>query len=736
MYGTRSTSSANQSLNTRIDLKILPEDFFSVNNTWSTEKKLRRKMAKRNVPKKNSWARDHLAFVISISLFFFIIFLALAISLGLYLDALAKSDPTLKCPDDYSLPNCERSDFEGFLYWEKSIGYKLNGNLYYYGMSYRVYSKNSTKVSVYIKQDDESHLYSMTNQGDGYWYLFIVNIRNDTSFYYDMEYNGEHYKRYSIESFTLSPYDLNPMFDSTYSEDIEWNTYKTITLKAKEKLVFYTLHVPTFNSDGYINGTFSSIIPRLNYLKLLGINCIILLPIEPLKCDITPSYLCWYNYYTLFPGKIHPSFGSIVELKKLVYEIHKLGMHIVIEIDWSLFSEDMFLVNYDGSSKNNWGEEYMDIYKEDNQPNGLNRIRGTVNSRGNSFFINMIHRYNEIYGIDGVYMKHLLCQRLYGKKCNEGEGEDNTEMNELLATLTSYKSMYYVGLADDSLNVSHENSSIIDVTNTRGNKGLGFTIQFDKRFTNQIYSLFNTSSISMTSLANFIQFEYLYSSSSLMFSIETPETAILNRFRVQLNSNNPDDIYTIKDSILALYLMSSTPAIPNFFMGTEYMSTLPFGASPSPLDLNNVGEYNYGAWITKGPSYSYFILTKDLLTIRSDYTQMISSEYSIYYTNSEKNILAMTKGSSDSAQLTVVINTSKTSYDDGTLFVDFPPLSGKLWKMIFNSDDQKYNELFTGIGGNVVLRQCPQETGRTWTYSSSCGNVRIGAKSILIYSSR
>jgi maltooligosyltrehalose trehalohydrolase len=77
--------------------------------------------------------------------------------------------------------------------------------------------------------------------------------------------------------------------------DQEW---KNIPLG---KLIIYELHVGTFT----IEGTFEAIIPKLKYLKELGINAIEIMPLAQF-----PGSRNW-GYDGVYPFAVQQSYGGI-----------------------------------------------------------------------------------------------------------------------------------------------------------------------------------------------------------------------------------------------------------------------------------------------------------------------------------------------------------------------------------------------------------------------------------------
>ena len=90
--------------------------------------------------------------------------------------------------------------------------------------------------------------------------------------------------------------------------------------------IIYQLHVKSFfdsNNDGI--GDFPGLISRLSYIAELGINTIWLLPFYP-----SPRRDDGYDIaeYTA----VHPEYGTLDDVKRLIEEAHKLGIRIITEL--------------------------------------------------------------------------------------------------------------------------------------------------------------------------------------------------------------------------------------------------------------------------------------------------------------------------------------------------------------------------------------------------------------------
>lgn len=90
--------------------------------------------------------------------------------------------------------------------------------------------------------------------------------------------------------------------------------------------IFYELHIRAFaDSNGDGKGDLLGIIPKLDYLKELGVDCIWLLPMfpSPLKDD-------GYDIADYF--NIHPDYGTVEDFKKLLDEAHARGLRVITDL--------------------------------------------------------------------------------------------------------------------------------------------------------------------------------------------------------------------------------------------------------------------------------------------------------------------------------------------------------------------------------------------------------------------
>jgi maltose alpha-D-glucosyltransferase / alpha-amylase len=100
------------------------------------------------------------------------------------------------------------------------------------------------------------------------------------------------------------------------TEDTEW--YKDA--------IIYQLHVKSFfdsNNDGI--GDFPGLLSKLDYIKELGVNTIWLLPFYP-----SPRLDDGYDI-SEYTG-VHPEYGTLADVKRLIAAAHRRGIRVITEL--------------------------------------------------------------------------------------------------------------------------------------------------------------------------------------------------------------------------------------------------------------------------------------------------------------------------------------------------------------------------------------------------------------------
>jgi len=91
--------------------------------------------------------------------------------------------------------------------------------------------------------------------------------------------------------------------------------------------VIYELNVRQFSPEG----TLRAILPQLGRLKSMGVDILWLMPVNPIGVAERKGTL-GSNYAVSDYKAVNPDFGSLEDLRELVREVHRLGMHLIL--DW------------------------------------------------------------------------------------------------------------------------------------------------------------------------------------------------------------------------------------------------------------------------------------------------------------------------------------------------------------------------------------------------------------------
>jgi maltooligosyltrehalose trehalohydrolase len=134
------------------------------------------------------------------------------------------------------------------------------------------------------------------------------------------------------------------------ARDFAWSDRKWSGLELAD-LVLYELHVGTFTPEG----TFESIIPRLDHLCDLGVTAIELMPIGQF-----PGHRNW-GYDGVYPYAPQASYGGPDGLRRLVNEAHRRNMGVIVDVVYNhLGPEGNYLADFapyfSAKYKTPWGE--------------------------------------------------------------------------------------------------------------------------------------------------------------------------------------------------------------------------------------------------------------------------------------------------------------------------------------------------------------------------------------------
>jgi maltooligosyltrehalose trehalohydrolase len=192
------------------------------------------------------------------------------------------------------------------------------------GVLFRVWAPRARSISVKITAPIET-LNEMDPQDRGVFETFVPRIGAGTDYLYVID--GERERPDPMSRF--QPHGVHGPSRVIDPRTFAWHDgdWRGLSL---EKQVFYELHVGTFTPKG----TFEAVIPKLAYLRELGITAVEVMPVAQF-----PGSRNWgYDGVSLFAPQ--SSYGGPEGLKRLVDACHREALAFVIDVVYNHFGPE------------------------------------------------------------------------------------------------------------------------------------------------------------------------------------------------------------------------------------------------------------------------------------------------------------------------------------------------------------------------------------------------------------
>ena len=183
------------------------------------------------------------------------------------------------------------------------------------GVTFRVWAPRQDALCVSLS-GSEHRIVPMTRDGEDF-HLVVPHLKAGA----DYAFVTAEGKQYADPVSRWQPYGVHGASRVVDSDSFAWSDgdWKGIAL---EDLLIYELHTGTFTQEG----TFEAIIPKLSYLRQVGITAIELMPIAEF-----PGARNWgYDGVCLYAP--HSQYGGPAGLKKLVDACHREGLAVVLDV--------------------------------------------------------------------------------------------------------------------------------------------------------------------------------------------------------------------------------------------------------------------------------------------------------------------------------------------------------------------------------------------------------------------
>src|SRR5215475_2697413 len=254
------------------------------------------------------------------------------------------------------------------------------------------------------------------SEGRGYWSVEVPGAKIGDEYQFVIPSGAQEFWRknpYASEVVNSSGNAIihDPNFDWT-SDDF--------VMPPRNELVIYEMHVGSFNDSANGGpGTFDEIIPKLGYLRDLGINAIEIMPVLEF-----PMSFSW-GYNPSNPFAVESALGGPQGLYRFVKAAHALGIAVIMDVVYNHFGPgDLDLWRFDGwSDENHNGGIYVYDNSRSHTPWGDTRYdygRGEVRQflRDNALF------WLNKYRLDGLRFDSVVNIR-------NRDGNNNNPFNDL-----------------------------------------------------------------------------------------------------------------------------------------------------------------------------------------------------------------------------------------------------------------------------------------------------------------
>jgi 1,4-alpha-glucan branching enzyme len=440
------------------------------------------------------------------------------------------------------------------------------------------------------------------------------------------------------------------------------------------ELVIYEMHVGTFNdAPGHGPGTFEEIIPKLPYLRDLGINAIEILPVAEFPMDYS------WGYNPSQPFAVERALGGPQGLYRFIKAAHLHGIAVILDVVYNhLGPNDLDLWRFDGwsSATHDGGIYIYDRARAHTQWGHTRPDFGRAQVR--QFFRDNALFWLEKYRIDGLRFDSTINIR----KTPENDIPDGWSLLQWINNEIRARQPWKITIAEDLQNNEW-------VTRGAGGGGAGFGSQWDAGFVHPIRRNIIAAEDSwrnMNEVRSALENRYNGDATQRVIYTESHDEIANGHARVpeEIWPGNADGWHAKKRSTLGAAIVFTAPGIPMIFQGQEFLEDEYF-RDTVPLD-----------WARLESFQGIRDLYRDLIRLRRNWFNntrgLRGQNLNVHHVNNGDKVIAFHRwqdgGPGDDVM--IVANFADRAYDSYN--VGFPR-AGR-WRVRFNSDWTGYDSSF------------------------------------------
>jgi len=508
------------------------------------------------------------------------------------------------------------------------------------------------------------------SEGNGYWSVEVPGVKIGDEYQFVIQNGAQvlwHKNPYASEVVNSSGNAIihDPNFD--------W-IGENFTMPPWNELVVYEMHVGTFNDvSGHGPGTFDDIIPKLSYLRDLGINAIEIMPVLEFPQDYS------WGYNPSDPFSVESALGGPQGLQRFIKAAHAQGIAVILDVVYNHFGPgDLDLWRFDGwaDADHNGGIYFYDNARSrtgwgDTRPDyGRGEVRQYL--RDNALF------WLNKYRADGLRLDSVVNIRsLDGRDLPDGWSLLQWLNNEIRATQP-----WKITIAEDLQNNEW-------ITKDTGAGGAGFGSQWDAGFVHPVRAAViaaNDADRDLFAVRDALYHRFNSDAVQRVIYTESHDEVANGHERVpeEIWPGNAGSWFSRKRSTLGAALVLTAPGIPMIFQGQEFLEDRYF-RDVDPLDWSRLISYA-----------GIHLLYRDLIRLRRnwfDQTRGLRGQHlNVMHVNNVDKVIGFHRWESGGPRddVVVVANFANRGYDSYALGF---PRSG-LWRVRFNSDWQGYSPDF------------------------------------------
>jgi 1,4-alpha-glucan branching enzyme len=550
------------------------------------------------------------------------------------------------------------------------------------------------------------------SEGDGYWYVEVPGAKI-----------GDEYRFLIVNGTQPALKRKNPYASAVVNSSgnaiihdptFDWAGDNYI-MPPWNELVIYEMHVGTFNdSSAERPGTFDEVIPKLPYLRDLGINAIEVMPVAEYPMDYS------WGYNPSQPFAVEQALGGPQGLYRFVKAAHGHGIAVMLDVVYNHCGPgDLDLWRYDGwSSADHDGGIYFYDRDRAGTPWGDTRFdygRPEVRQylRDNALF------WLNKYRLDGLRFDSVVNIRNRNGNNNDSAGDlpDGWSLLQWINDEIRATQPWKITVAEDLQNNEW-------ITKDTGAGGAGFGSQWDAAFVHPVrraITAMSDADRNMWEVRDALCHGYNGNATQRVIYTESHDEVANGHSRVpeEIWPGKADSYFSRKRSTLGAAMVFTAPGIPMILQGQEFLEDQYF-QDRHPLDWTRVTTF---AGIRR--------LYRDLIRLRRNWFNqtrgLCGQHIRVHHVNNADKMIAFHRwengGPGD--DVVVVANFADRAYD--SYAVGFPREG--CWRVRFNSDWDGYSADYSNRLGYDTVAEAGARDDMPFH-----ANVGIGPYSVLILS--